>query len=357
MQSKASLLFLTTTVALGIVCFLQWQRTSTQKAETAALQQALKEATSKAEAAQSSVKQIEKSKKYLELEVRQLGEALQRSAMLGATGKTNVEAAAVPAPAAAAPAKNEGMGGYLAKMMENPEMKKMIREQQKAALKMIYGDLYKELNLTEDEKAKFTEALLDNQMKNMEKGTKLFQQDPESTDKEAMAKEFADQKKSADDAMKAILGEDRFNQYEDYNKNLGNKMAVNQLKTQMADSKNPLNDDQAKRLMQVMREESASVSAKEGLGADGQAKAMQDWKSLSSDEEMNKLFARQQEINQHVLEKAPAFLAQEQLDALASFQTNQISLQKMSLQMARQMMGGKSKDAGAPPPPLAAPVK
>ena len=83
-----------------------------------------------------------------------------------------------------------GMGGYLAKMMENPEMKKMIREQQKAALKMIYGDLYKDLNMTEDEKAKFTEALLDNQMKNMERGTKLFQQDPEGADKEAAQKVF-----------------------------------------------------------------------------------------------------------------------------------------------------------------------
>lgn len=351
MQGKISLFFLTTTVALAIVCFLQLQRTSTQKAETAALQQAVKDATAKAEEAQSASKQMEKSKKYLELEVRQLGQALQNSAMASAVGKTNTNVAAAPV-AAAAPAKNEGMGGYLAKMMENPEMKKMIREQQKAALKMIYGDLYKDLNMTEDEKAKFTEALLDNQMKNMERGTKLFQQDPEGTDKEAIGKQFADEKKIADEAMKALLGDERFAQYEDYNKNLGNKMALNQLKTQMADSQNPLNDDQAKRLMQVMKEESAAVSAKEGLGADGQAKAMQDWKSLTSDDEMNKLFARQEEINQRILDKAPAFLGQEQLAALAAFQTNQISLQKMSLQMARQMMGGKSKDS-APAAPAA----
>jgi hypothetical protein len=43
-------------------------------------------------------------------------------------------------------------------------------------------------------------------------------------------------------------------------------------------------------------------------------------------------------------------LSQEQFDQLASFQTGQINMQRMGIQMARKMMGGAEPGAAAPVP-------
>jgi hypothetical protein len=341
MQNKLTLLFLTSTVILGIVCFAQWRGASEQKTQLIQLQK-------DAEATAEKLAKQETTLTRLKQQRADLSKDLQESALTTETVKVIAQTNAALAATLEAERQEEkskpGMGDFLSKMMDNPEMKKMIREQQKVALKMIYGDLFKDLNLSDEEKTKLSDILTDKQMKAMEKGSE-FLKNGDDVDKEAMGKEFAAQQKATDAEIKALLGDDRFKQFEDYNKNIGNKMAVNQFKGQLADGKNALGDDQAKQLMLVMREESEAVSTKEGLGNDGQAKAMQDWKNLVSDDDMNKLFARQEEINQRVLSRVPTFMSQEQIDAFASFQTNQIALQKMSLQMARQMMGAKPKTA------------
>src|ERR1043166_848615 len=341
MQKKLTLFFLTTTVVLSIVCYAQWRGASEQKTQLTQLQK-------DAEATAEKIARQETTLPKLKQQRADLSKDLQESTLNTETVKVIAQTNAALAATLQAERQDEkskpGMGDFLSKMMENPDMKKMIREQQKAALKMIYGDLFKDLNLTDEEKTKLSDILTDKQMKAMEKGSE-FLKDSDNVDKEAMGKEFAAQQKATDAEIKGLLGDDRFKQFEDYNKNIGNKMAVNQFKGQLADGKNALVDEQSKQLMQVMREESEAVSAKEGIGAEGQAKAMQDWKNLVSDDEMNKLFGRQEEINQRVLARVPTFMNQEQVDAFAAFQTNQIALQKMSLQMARQMMGAKPKGA------------
>ena len=50
------------------------------------------------------------------------------------------------------------------KMMKDPAMKEMIRQQSKTMMNKMYGELFKEIRLPADQKDKFLSLLLDNQM-------------------------------------------------------------------------------------------------------------------------------------------------------------------------------------------------
>jgi len=100
----------------------------------------------------------------------------------------------------------------------------MIREQQNWR-KMIYGDLYKDHEPDgRGKRPKFTEALLDNQMKTWARSL-TFNKDPKGSRRQNAhsARVCRSEKKSAVTPTEAILGNDRFNQYR-VNENLGNKM-------------------------------------------------------------------------------------------------------------------------------------
>jgi hypothetical protein len=73
-------------------------------------------------------------------------------------------------------------------------------------------------------------------------------------------------------------------------------------------------------------------------------------KALQSDEAMEKVLQQQIDLNARVLERSRGILSQEQFDQLASFQTGQINMQRMGIQMARKMMGGAEPGAAAPVP-------
>jgi hypothetical protein len=102
---------------------------------------------------------------------------------------------------------------------------------------MMYSGLFKELNLSAEEKEKLKAILTDQQMQNIDMAKGMFGNQKESTDDNKQ--KFEDTKKQTEADIKALLGEDRFAQYEDYQKNLGERMQLNQFKNPVAGTEPP----------------------------------------------------------------------------------------------------------------------
>src|SRR6185503_18441297 len=113
----------------------------------------------------------------------------------------------------------KGMGEMLGKMMKDPAMREMMREQQKAMINMMYSGLFKDLKLSPEEKDKLKELLTDSQMKNIEAAQGMFGGKEGET--EDATKQIADSKKQTDAEIKALLGDERFAQYQEYQKSVG----------------------------------------------------------------------------------------------------------------------------------------
>ena len=353
MKNQFSVLSLLIAFALAAVCLLQLKQNGDLKRKMAALQAASEEKDQRAEAGQVKLKQLERQQSGYRSEVQSLMLELQalRSAPIADSKPGSVSSLAAGGGAATADSKGGqkgGLGDMIAKMMADPAMKKMMRQQQAAAMDMMYGPLFKEINLSTEDKEKFKELLLDRQMKAVEAGGAFMKLQGEDTDKTAAMNDLAAQQKEFDAQVKAVLGDERYGQYKDYSETMAERMAVNQLSQQLASSPNPLSDDQSRQLLEIMKAEKKNTTPVFGEpGADGSAN-MANWQAMLSEERMNEFFKQREEIDQRVLERSKAVLTPEQLTAFATHQANQLQMQRLGMSMAAKMFGTQKPEDAAP---------
>jgi hypothetical protein len=344
------------TIALGILCAVQSRQLRVTQAQARAVEAALRANAESRETQAARVKDLERANQRLEQqvqqfvsmtvslrsnEVRQSSNVILWSEQLRAarqTAGTNVGAG------------SEGVFGkdmsqMLGKMMKDPAMREMMREQQKAAINMMYAGLFKDLNLSPEEKDKFKALLTDAQMRNIENAQGLFGDNKEDALEDAQ-KLAADAKNQTDADIKVLLGDERFALYEDYQKNLGERMQIDQFKTRLAAEKLPLQDQQTTQLLQIMKEEKAAVPPV--IPTDNTQFPK---KELMTAENVDKQSAWMEDYNRRVLARAEQVLTPEQLKQYREFQEQQASLQKLGLNMARQMFGTGKTANPAPPPP------
>jgi hypothetical protein len=234
---------------------------------------------------------------------------------------------------------SKGMGEMLAKMMKDPNTREMMREQQKAAINMMYSGLFKDLNLTPDEKEQFKALLTDIQMRNIESAQGLFGTGDKTASSVDIAKQIAEAKGKTDADIRALLGDERFAIYEDYQKNMGERMQLDQFRTQVATESAPLEDDQAAQLMQIMKEEKAA--APPVIPTD---QTQLPRKEMFTTENFERQLQWMEDYNRRVLARAQTVLSPDQFKQYQSFQDQQASMQKLGLNMARQMFGGEKAD-------------
>jgi hypothetical protein len=198
-----------------------------------------------------------------------------------------------------------------------------MRSQQKAMISTMYGSLFKELNLTAEERQKFSELLLDQQMKTTEASMGVFEEGGLA----AVSQSVSAQQKESEEQIKSFLGEERFAQYQEYQKTIGERMQLDQLRQQMDGSGTPVQDEQLKQLLALMKEERERVPPP----FSGSEAAAGDLEKMLSGDFMEKQMAWQEEINRRVLERA-----------YEESQTQQLNMQKLGAKMTKQLFGPKA---------------
>lgn len=249
---------------------------------------------------------------------------------------TNATGAERSSDAPDANAKNP-MAAMMEKMMKDPAVREMMRNQQKGMMQQMYGPLFKELALTPDEKQKFTDLLLDNAMKAAEHAGAMFK--GEGPERSEALKTIGDQQKETSAGLKALLGEERFAQYEGYQKTVGDRLQLNQFKQQLDGSGAALQEAQYAQLLQIIGEEKKRSPP---VLSDDPGRSAEALKLLSSEEAMTRQFQWQEELNKRVLERAGNVLTADQVKEFTDFQSQQLNLQKVAMTMARGMFGGDS---------------
>src|SRR5829696_462800 len=229
------------TAALSVVCGVLLGELRTAKGQTQAVQQARVAEADAREAQAERVKELERSEARLERQLQDFSkvttklrtsESMQSSNLTKMAERLRANKAGKGGTDKDDGAFGKGMGDMLGKMMKDPAMREMLREQQKVMVNMMYGGLFKDLKLSPEEKDKLKELLTDAQMKNVEAAQGMFGNTEGAT--EDTTKQIADAKKQTDAEIKALLGDERFAQYQEYQKNVGERMQMDQFKNQLA---------------------------------------------------------------------------------------------------------------------------
>lgn len=274
-------------------------------------------------------------------------ESEQLRAELVKAGSAAPAPGAVPAdPAATADAgKGEAPGergknfmSGIAKMFTDPEMKKTMRVQQMVGIRMMYGDLAKELNLAPADAEQLIEILGDRQMDLS--AAAMSKMDPNSPNPDKDGKKVAETQKRYEEQLKAVLGEDRYKQFQSYEASVGDRFMLQQFEGQFAANGAPLESAQKEKLLSLMREERASKADPSGGSLSNPNPRQRMEQALKSDEAMSSFLADQEAFNRRVMARARDLLSADQIVAFEKVQQQQIELMKMQVKMSRQMLGG-----------------
>ena len=351
MKTKLLPFFILTTVALGAVCAWQWKALQQQQAHVVEVEIARSADIAAREEQHERMVLAEKERVRLEREVKEFNAVTANLRSSEAKQSSNVTALAQRLRGnadAGAGGTNDGKGGLFGKdmgkmlgqMMKDPAMREMMRGQQKAMMGLMYSGLYQDLNLPKEQQEKLAELLLDGQMKSIETAQAMM--DPESaTNNPAAARQAAaDQKKESDEKIRALLGDEKYAAYEDYQKNVGERMQLNQLRGQLEEAKIPMQAEQEQQLLAILKEEKTRVPP---VIPDAAQQNPADLKTLMAGDSMEKQLAWLEDYNKRVLERAGAVLTPEQFKRYQEFQDQQASMQKLGLKMAKDMFGADGK--------------
>ncbi len=226
----------------------------------------------------------------------------------------------------------------LAAMFKNPEMREMIKKQQKAMMGTIleknYAKLFASLNLTSEQATTFKDMLLNKQMGSAELGLSMVSGDVDAAQRAEMVEKVKTANETADAQIKDFLGADNFAQFQDYEKSMSERMAVSGFKDQISTGM-ALSDDQEQQLIQAMTQARQDFKFTSDLS--DKSKFGGDYSSMFKEEKMQVYFDELEKLNQQYLNRAEGILSADQAAAFGKYLTNQQAMQKAGMQMASKM--------------------
>src|SRR5690349_4839726 len=202
MQKILVVLLSLTTAALGVVCSMQWRQLRHERARQSALELSLQEETRNREEQAAKARELEVRAARLQKDVQEFSAVTSNLRTSDSMQRSNVSALAERVKAVQKSGAGGGVSGkdmreMVSSMMKNPEMRKMMRGQQKAAVEMMYEGLFKQLQLAPEEKAELSELLIEAQMRQVE-GAQGFFSETEGQDPAQTRAAFAQAKKDLD---------------------------------------------------------------------------------------------------------------------------------------------------------------
>lgn len=324
MQRKVQFFVVLAILALAGIAIYNAKQVRSKDAEL----KALKESSAQLASDPKPEKTLDNARAEEQLRRQQQADALAANASPSAAPN------AVDAVAQAEPRSVTDDTSSLASLTRDPSMREAIRDQQKMGMAMIYGQLAKDLKLTKEETDKLNDALADNIMDNVDEITTLLREGKSDAE---MRDAFAAKDAALDEKLKALLGEENFNQYQEYTRNLGSRLTTEQFKSMFTGEKK-LKEEQTKQLYETMQEETRYALTSAGLDPNFQTVPMLNFRNIASEEESEKNIKLLDNIYDRVALRAGAFLSPEEVSKFLEYRTNAVNMSRMAILMNRKMM-------------------
>jgi hypothetical protein len=320
-------------VVLAVVCAVLLQQRAALTASLVAAQAELESAQAARADTEAQLTETEQQRDYLRTEILRLAAQPPRPGAVGSPAA----ATTTNRPATNAPARG-ALGEMMSKLLDDPDVKKLVQDQQRALLDTMYGPLFKSLNLTPEQETTFKDLLAKQQGQAMELAADLISGDKAKRD--AAMKEISAQTQLTDDLIRNLLGESGYATYKEYQGSLGDRMALQQFNQSPAGADGALSDAQSQSLLQIMSEERRNTPWAAGDAGRSSNPGEAGLQAALSAETATKYFEHQQQVNQQVLDRAATVLNAQQLEALRKHLENQLRTQKWAMEMGRRFMGG-----------------
>jgi RNA polymerase sigma factor (sigma-70 family) len=227
----------------------------------------------------------------------------------------------------------------LSKITATPESRKLIRDQQKLGMKVIYGDFAKQMNLSPEATDKFNDMMADGVMDNIDLITQALHDGKSQAEVDQM---FAAADTAMQQKVQAMLGDDGLAQYKAYTQNLLSTLSAQQFGAMLT------GDDAAKtqiqnQMQQLIQQQTAAALKNAGLPPDFQAVPILNFANIASEDQANQSLNLLDSIYSNVAANAASFLTPDQQASFQKFQTNAVNNSRLALDMNRKLMAPLSQ--------------
>ncbi len=255
-------------------------------------------------------------------------------------------------PAKNAPPGNKGMFGGMAKMFQTEEGKKMLRAQTTMVVKLQYTDLAKRLKLSPLESDQLIGLLADRQNALTGDAFGAFAgSEPDPAKLKELGEKAEASRKEYDEKLKKTLGEQRFTEFQEYEKSVGERMMMTQFEQQFTSAGAPLDPTQKEQLIGIMSDERRKTPASVFDAGASQKDPIAALNAFKDEAAVDRWLQQEQDYQRRVLQSATKALNPDQINALQQAFQQTTEMQKFGLKMSREMFKGGSSPSDAPPPP------
>ena len=227
----------------------------------------------------------------------------------------------------------------LAAMFNNPEMKELIRSQQKAVLGTMteknYGRFFAAAHLTPEQSTSLKDLIMNKQLAASEMGMSMFSGNLDEVKRADLVAQVKTSSDAADAQIKTLLGDDNYTQFQTYEKSIPERMQVSALKDQLGTGPLALTDDQEQQLVQAMAQQRESF--KFANDPTDQTKLNADPTALFDETKLATRMQEMDKLNEQYLNTAKNILSPDQYKTFSSYLETQQTMQKAGLQMAAKM--------------------
>ena len=222
----------------------------------------------------------------------------------------------------------------LSAVISDPETRRMIREQQKMGMGMIYKQFGDRLKLPPEQRQKFVDLLADDIMENVDHVGALLR---DGKSREEIDQVFTAQEAAMMEKLKAMLGPEEFSQYQDYTRNLGSFLTAEQFKGEMSGDK-AAKDEKSKQIYEVMQQETRAVLGELGLSEDFQTLPILNFRNIASEQEAERNLKLMERIYEQTAPRVRSFLSPEEMKKFDEFRALAVANSRAALTMNRRMM-------------------
>jgi RNA polymerase sigma factor (sigma-70 family) len=227
-----------------------------------------------------------------------------------------------------------GATSGLSKVTANPETKRLMREQQKAGMNMIYKSFARDAGLKPDQAEKLNDILADHIMDNVDNVTLAL--------REKMSAEEADRLFTANDSalatkIRELIGEEGLAKYQNYNKDILGNISAHQFKSMMTGD-NAAKDKKAEQMAKILNDQARAILTAAGLPDDHQFIPTLNFRNIASADEGDKNIQLLDRVFNSALDPLSKVLDEQELAKFREFVGQAVTNNRAALSMNRTLM-------------------
>ncbi|NBV21805.1 MAG: sigma-70 family RNA polymerase sigma factor [Proteobacteria bacterium] len=227
-----------------------------------------------------------------------------------------------------------GSKSALSKITADPETRKMMREQQKMGMSLLYTDLAKNLNLTPEVKGQFQDLLADGVMDGVDLITQALHDKASGPQIDQL---FTAHEAAFNAKVAALIGQDGLVKYQEFSKDLLATLSAAEVEKSLTGDK-AAKAEKKQQFQQVVQEETRAGLAALGLPADYQAVPMLNFRNIASEETAARNLKLLDDIYARVATRAATFLTEDELKKFQAGRPEAVKANQTMLMMNRKLM-------------------